>query len=50
MNERPKTPYDLVNEILLKENPRERLKKLEEENPSISGLITREIDLTKRSK
>jgi hypothetical protein len=50
MNERPKTPLEQTNEMLLKDHPDERLKKQDEENPSIAGLITTEIDLARRTE
>ncbi len=50
MNERPKTPLEQANEMLTKDNPAERLKKIETKNPSIAGLITTEIDLARRGE
>jgi hypothetical protein len=48
MNECSKTPSELINEMLLNDHPAERLKKLEEEGPSLDGQIKREINLAPR--
>jgi hypothetical protein len=50
MNERPKTRLEQANEMLLKDHPAERLKKIEGEAPSVVGLITTEIDLARRTE
>lgn len=46
MNERPKTPSEVINEMLLKDDPAERLKKLEKKESSLDGQIKREINLS----
>lgn len=38
-NEHPKSHLELVEEMLRDDQPAERLKKLDEENPSLDGLI-----------
>jgi hypothetical protein len=53
MNERPKSPSEILREALdratAEKSPRERLEKLEQDNPSLPGLI-KETDVTKRPK
>ena len=46
--ERPKTPYEQANELLLKSNPPEMMKEKGKGTPLIDELITTEIDLAKR--
>ena len=50
MNERSKTPLGQANEMLLRDQPAERMKKLDEEDSSLDGQITTEIDLTRRNE
>jgi hypothetical protein len=51
MHDRPKSFFDVANEMLRKSNPPEMEEKSEKKNPSLPGfLIKNEIDLTKRPK
>jgi hypothetical protein len=55
MNERPKSPSEIYREAFdratAERSPRERLEKLEEENPSPASLLKgKDIDVTKRTK
>ncbi len=54
MNERPESPSEILREAFdratAEKSPRERLEELEVENPSVAGLIKKEIDVTKRPR
>lgn len=47
MGERPKTPFELANEMLLNSKPPELLKEVSAKSPSLDGHITNEIDITR---
>jgi len=46
MSERPKTPLELANGILLNSKPAELLKEKGKESPTLDDQITTEIELT----
>jgi len=47
MSERPKTPLELANEILLNSRPSELLKERGEKSPSLDDHIANDIDITR---
>ena len=47
MGERPKTPFDLANEMLLNSKPSELLKERGKESPSLADCIIKDVDVTR---
>jgi hypothetical protein len=47
MGERPKTPFELANAMLLESKPSELLKERGKESPSLDDCIIEEIDVTR---
>jgi hypothetical protein len=46
MNERPKTPLELANEMLLNSSPSEMLKEKSKESPTLDDHIVTEVDVS----
>jgi hypothetical protein len=47
MNERPKMPFELANEMLLDSRPSELLREQGKESPSLADYIIGEIDMAR---